>query len=248
MKQLENLTVIIEDILSRNVILEKEIYTYKNPYDLIKNINNSDIKMGIYFLDIELQSEINGLDIAENIRKVDPFCWIVFITANSQYMSMTLKRRIGAMDYIVKPYSNEAIEECISAYLEYYLKNINLITYDKKKYLYLESGRITKRIIVDDIMFFETVEQNEKNHKIRIHLSKQIEEFRYTLRNLEKELEEQGINQFFFRCHASYIVNMKQINQINEKISCIELIMNNNSICYVSKRNKREFKKLYQKN
>lgn len=48
LNQLENLTVIIYEILCRNSILEKEIYAYKNPYDLISNLkNNFDIKMGI---------------------------------------------------------------------------------------------------------------------------------------------------------------------------------------------------------
>lgn len=57
---------------------------------------------GLYFLDIDLQSSINGLELAQEIRKIDSRGYIVFITTHSEMNLLTFRYKIEAMDFILK--------------------------------------------------------------------------------------------------------------------------------------------------
>ena len=55
------------------------ILSTSNPYELLDTIENKDYT-GIYFLDIDLNSNINGIDLAKKIRCYDPRGFIIFVT------------------------------------------------------------------------------------------------------------------------------------------------------------------------
>jgi len=55
-----------------------------------KDKKNNKIKE-LYFLDIELEGGYNEIELAQTIRKYDPRGFIVFVTACSQYLSLTFE-------------------------------------------------------------------------------------------------------------------------------------------------------------
>jgi two-component system response regulator AgrA len=55
----------------------------------------------IYFLDVDLKNEINGIMLAEHIRKKDSSGYIIFITTHSEMSHLTFKYKVEAMDYII---------------------------------------------------------------------------------------------------------------------------------------------------
>ena len=75
-------TVLIEE-LDMQLVLNTG-----DPYVLLEKIRNSQ-NTGIYFLDIDLGSDINGMKLAQLIRLYDPRGFIVFITAHSELSYMT---------------------------------------------------------------------------------------------------------------------------------------------------------------
>ena len=57
---------------------------------------------GLYFLDIDLGSGKNGLELAREIREYDPRGFIVFVTSHSEMSLLTFQYKVEALDFIVK--------------------------------------------------------------------------------------------------------------------------------------------------
>ena len=73
----------IQKIISNLIVLKDwDIIikgTFHSPSELLSAIERRSVP-GLYFLDIELNAEINGLQLAQRIRDYDPDGFIVFIT------------------------------------------------------------------------------------------------------------------------------------------------------------------------
>jgi two-component system chemotaxis response regulator CheY len=66
----------------------------------------------IVFLDIELP-EIDGHQLAGEIRKLDAHALIIMVTGNNYIKDVMQAKKIGASGFIVKPYSKNKILESI---------------------------------------------------------------------------------------------------------------------------------------
>jgi len=73
-----------------------------NPTDVLDYLKQDKKIMGLYFLDLDLGCDINGIQLAEKIKTHDPFGCIVFITADGNSYKLTFEYKLEAMDYIVK--------------------------------------------------------------------------------------------------------------------------------------------------
>ena len=118
--------VIKEEIL--NSKLECSIVlTTDEPELIIEYVEKNKNRTFLYFLDVELESKINGIELAKIIRTLDSMGYIVFITSHVELTMLTFQYKVQAMDYIVKDDFNnvkDKIIECIKeAYNDY--KNIN---------------------------------------------------------------------------------------------------------------------------
>ena len=86
-----------------------------NPYEILDYLKTNKT-CGIYFLDVNLNSDINGIQLAEQIRKYDPRGFIIFITSHAEMSYLTFLYKVEALDYIIKDnYNNisQRIEECL---------------------------------------------------------------------------------------------------------------------------------------
>ena len=70
-------TVLIEE-LDMQLVLDAG-----DPFVLLEKVKTSQ-NTGIYFLDIDLNSNMNGMKLAQQIRLSDPRGFIIFITAHSE--------------------------------------------------------------------------------------------------------------------------------------------------------------------
>jgi two-component system response regulator AgrA len=223
-EQREKLTKIIQDIVDiENFDMEIALAT-EDPAQVISFISKHN-NSGIYFLDVDLNADINGISLAAEIRKYDPRGFIVFITTHSEMSHLTFKFKVEAMDYIVKD-NYEGIKskvyQCIidantkySAKLSELQKNFCVKVGDK-----LINEEFNK------ILFFET---SSMKRKIILHaLDRQIE-FYAKIKDIEEQLDEG-----FYRCHKSYILNKNNIKEIDvsEKIA----YMINGEKCLISSR------------
>ena len=195
-----------------------------DPYMLLEKVKTSQ-NTGIYFLDIDLNSNMNGMKLAQQIRLYDPRGFIIFITAHSELSYMTFQYRVEAMDFVLKDNPAEAkvkLRECLLNAMERHTLQTNKT---HKVYTLEVVGR---KISVDyeDILFFET---SSNIHKVILHAKDRQIEFFSTIKELTNTL---GGN--FVRCHRSFLVNKKDIKEVDTKKRIIHFA--NGETCLMSTR------------
>lgn len=237
--------IICEDDLTQRQFIQNEIIKYANfhlpsvevvlcasrPDEVINYINN--YPADCYFLDIELENNINGLELAGLIRENDPLAIIIFITTFADKLKLTFKYKIAAMDFIVKIQNKEKLSDNIReslniAYKRYLSLGENIST----NILQIRIGENIKNINYEDIFYFET---STRAHKIKLHSKNGIYEFYGKLKDLEK------LDERFCRCHNSYLINLQYLLDYNPK--CGYLIMRNGHECLVSHRYSKNLKR-----
>ena len=219
-------------IIIENFDMEVALST-ENPYSILDYITNNETS-GLYFLDINLNADIDGLILAEKIREYDPRGFIVFITTNEEMTPLIFKYRIEAMDYIIKDdfhAVNERIYQCIiNANKRYSAKATKLGQ--------IFNVKINDKIInveYNKILFFET---SQNKHKIILHAIDKQFEFNSQVKEIEDKLD---INTFY-KCHKSYIININNIKEIDVTRRIAHMV--NGEECLISFRALNGLKKL----
>ncbi|GLC90552.1 LytR/AlgR family response regulator transcription factor [Lysinibacillus piscis] len=181
-----------------------------------------------FLLDIELQHEINGLELANTIRSKDPLASIIFITTYADKLKLTFTYKIAALDFIVKNEPNLA-ENLIDTLHIAYQKHQNIQTEQIDKTFQVKIGEHVQIIPFTDIYCFAT---SLNAHKIEMKEKNGVYEFFSNLTDIEQQLDER-----FFRCHRGYIINLQHIRKIDQTYRTIT--MTNGSICHYSFRYKK---------
>lgn len=174
-----------------------KILTLKNEeYKIFEFISgeqliSSPCDFHIYFLDIKMD-KLTGIEAAKNIRLIDEKAVIIFITALKEYVFDAFDVR--AFHYILKPVNEDKLEEVLSSALIKFKK--------KNKFIIAKTINQSTKIFLNDIMYIES-----ERRKIKVHTTYDIIEYYHKLSDIEEVLS--GYN--FFRCHKSYIVNLKYV-------------------------------------
>ena len=215
-------TVLIEE-LDMQITLDTG-----DPYMLLEKVKTSQ-NTGIYFLDIDLNSNMNGMKLAQQIRLYDPRGFIIFITAHSEMSYMTFQYRVEAMDFVLKDNPAEAkvkIRECLLNAMERY----TLQTNKTHKVFTIQAGGRKISVDYEDILFFET---SSNIHKVILHAKDRQIEFFSTIKDLLKAFGDD-----FVRCHRSFLVNKKNIKEVDTKNRIIHFI--NGETCLMTTRMMKE--------
>lgn len=211
------------DYIIKENHLEMSVYmSTDNPYDVLKIADESS-EVKIYILDIDLNSDINGIELADKIRSRDLQSFIIFITSHSELAYLTFKYKVEAFDYIVKDTRGTLFKELNEALIKIQRKSSNVE--ENKKSFVIRGGRSITKIEFNDILFFETT--TVKN-KLKVNCINRCKEFYSKLKEVEECLDER-----FVKCHKSFIVNTDNIELVNKKEKLI--YMKNGQTCYLSK-------------
>lgn len=218
-EQRKNLKNTIEEILTDKEIKGKIQLSTNSAYEILDyiNINNSN---GVYFLDIEIGQDINGIELARKINDIDKNAIIVMITSHPEMSQLTFKYHIRAVDYIVKDSIEgiyKRVEECLT-FIDEKLKKSS-----ESEFITIENNQCVEKIRYDDILFFETA----KKRTIALHTYDSYVEFKGTLKDIEDKLDKR-----FIKCHRSFIVNRDKVLRIDKKQRI--LFMEDGSRCLIS--------------
>jgi len=225
-------TVVNKHLLSDDFNMDIAL-SVDNPATLLSFIETHQIRGGLYFLDIELQSDINGIELAVEIKDRDVSATIVFITTHSEMMHYTFRLKVEAMEYIVKDSPPEEIErriiECTDTAYQRFIEG----KHAKSKYYIAKVGTQILNILYDDILFFES--STEQRHKLILHKKNGTLAFRGHITGVSK------IGFPFCMCHKSYVVNVNHVKQVDKSNRECEMI--DGSIIPISVRKITEFLK-----
>lgn len=223
-QQLMKLKKYIEGSIMIENLDMKIVLSTENPEDIIEYLKKNQVS-GLYFLDVDLNSNINGIKLAEIIREYDPRGFIVFVTTHAEMSYLTFIYKVEAMDYIIKDKPeniHKRIHECIlNAQKKYSSKATGL----QKIFTFKADNKIIS-IEYSKILFFET---SDIIHKVILHAIDRQIEFYGKMKDIEAILDDR-----FYRCHRSFLVNKDNIAKIDTTKRVIHMI--NGQVCFVAAR------------
>ena len=153
-------------------------------------------KIDILFLDIQMK-DMDGMDTAKELRDRKFKGFLIFITVLKEMVFRSFE--VQAFDYLVKPIDEKYFEKMMERLLAS-MKNNNEAS------LLVQKGYESTIIPFEDIVFCEII-----NRKVYLHLvSSEIIDFYDRIENLETKLDSR-----FFRCHRSYLINLRHLKSIH---------------------------------
>lgn len=210
-------------ILINNLDFKIEIST-DNPKEIMSALNSKNKERGIYFLDVDLKSEINGIQLGAEIRKQDPNGFIIFITSHGELSYLTFTYKVEALDYIVK--DDFQISNRVSECLLYIERKLSLEEGEVSKVFVAKVGDKNVSIDFNNILFFETT---EKLHRIKVHGTNRTFTFYGTMKEVMAKLDNR-----FYQCHRSFIINRDFIKEIDKSKMLVTL--KNGQVAMISSR------------
>lgn len=235
----QNQLNLFKKYITNTIIIEgmdmKIALTTSDPHELLQKILTAE-NTGLFFLDIDLKSDMDGLALAQRIRQIQPRCFIIFITSHSEMSFLTFQYKVEALDFIIKDtqeHIKSKIHECL---LDVEQKYTSLNNGINRAFVIHQNDRCIT-IDYNDIICFET---SANIHKVLLHAKKRVIEFSGQLKEVEKQLDYR-----FYRCHRSYIINRDNITEVD--FTTLTVSMNNGETVPVSVRLKKGLKKMMQK-
>ena len=195
---LDRLSKMLEAIFITNNIDASNGLKSSTPSDVINYVENH--KVDVLILDINLNCDINGCDIADMVRKKSKDVYIIFSTGHLEYALLAYKYK--TFDYLPKPVIQERFEETV-------LRLIDDINQAPTKFIRLNNN---KTIINED----EVNYIKKDGMKLVFCTNTRTYETYSSFNKIQNCLPEN-----FIRCHKSYIVNVKNISDINSNKNTI---------------------------
>ena len=190
---------------------EQELLSYvkENPTDVI-------------ILDINLKSNLTGLDIATQLRKQHNKAYIIFTTAHSEFVFLAYKCK--TFDFLCKPVAQERLEETILRLFEDIKNNSS-----GKSYIRLDN----KNTIINgnEVQYIK-----REGMKIIFHTQTRDYEVYSSFAKIQHLLPDN-----FLRCHKSFIANINNIEKLEPVNNLV--YFKGDDTCDIGPKYKEEFMK-----
>jgi len=158
-------------------------------------LDRYDGSCDLVLMDIQM-TPLDGMETARCLRGFDDRVILIFVTNMAQYALQGYE--VEALDFLVKPVEYPVIRRL----LDRVLPRIRPAPSEK---LCLRSREGTTLIPTSDICYVESY-----NHKVIVHTPERDIPGSETLQSVEAKLRAQ----YFFRCHAAFLVNLEYVERI----------------------------------
>jgi DNA-binding LytR/AlgR family response regulator len=172
--------------------LEWSIYTDGDQF-----MDQYQSQFDIILLDIQMPL-MDGMTVAEEIRKIDQHVIIIFITNMTQYAIKGYA--VDALDYVLKPINYFAFKERLQKALE-------RLEYKKSRFITVKVKGGMARLDLKDLYYIES-----QGHQLLFHTKDGLIESSGAIKHYEQELLADG----FYRIHKGFIVNLNYVQGIND--------------------------------
>ena len=177
----------------------------------------------IIFLDVVMPL-FNGIEIAKEIRRQDKNVKIVFLTSSSDYAVESYS--VKASNYLLKPVAEEKFYNCLAELLEEFSQELPSIL--------VKSFSTTHHVMLNQIEYIEA----QNRYSILYLLDGESIRTPKQLYALEDELT---LENGFYKCHRSYIINLHHVNSYSGS----EIKMRSGSVIPLSRSYNSNFKETY---
>lgn len=205
---------------------------FENPIDALKYIESNNVD--VVFLDINMP-ELDGMTLGKIINRFNKEIKLIFISAYKDYAVEAFE--IKAFDYILKPYSEERINNVLNNLAEEFSKNSSAIKDSNITKITVNLDSKMFVLSTNDILY---IEADEKETHIF------TENGMYSSKMKISQLESVLTDNLFFRCHRSYIVNIDKIVEVEPWFNSTYIlkVTNSNFKIAVSRNKVKELKEI----
>lgn len=158
----------------------------------------------IYFLDIDLEARLDGVQLAIKVREMDPKGIIIFLTAIKTRLFETVNLVIEPLAYLVKTNFTLATLQLKIAEISALIQR----RYDKADFLIVDVEGIIHKIGYEHIYFIETL---PRTRRTRVHLEKDVLSVNIPINELKGKLM---FTEFLLDLQ-SYIINPSKIENLD---------------------------------
>lgn len=202
----------------REILEEMKIPCVVRRFFSGRELTGSRDNFDIIFLDI-IMAELDGIKTAQIFRESAFDKIIVFISSSRDYVFDGYD--VEAFQYLLKPIDEKKLKTVLKRAVVKTEKR-------KQEYIVVSRERQIRKLFLDDIYYFEI-----RGRMIDVHGLDGIFSYYEQMSVLEDHLRGKG----FFRCHKSYLVNLKYVDVYNRR----EVILDNGERIAIAKRRYEDF-------
>ncbi|MFI3605877.1 LytR/AlgR family response regulator transcription factor [Vagococcus fluvialis] len=232
--QLSHLDRIIRNHIMINDMSLSLCLSSTDPYDIVAYFNRNEVSNGIYFLDIDLGTSIDGISLGQIIREKDPLGKIIFITTHDELAPLTLERKVEPLGYIIKDKDDikKKVIECLDVS---YKRYVNTLCSQRK----IITFSIAKKIFNIDLDTVIFIEPSTTAHKLILYTDNGQYEFYGKINDYEK------IHSELFRCHKAFLINPNKIEAVDFKKR--EIYFSHELSCFFSAVKRKKIESFFSK-
>ena len=197
----------------------KVAFTSDNAASILDYVNHHHVD--VLILDINLNSSISGIELAQTIRKTNKNIYIIFSTGHLEYSLIAYS--VKTFDYLPKPITMERLEVTLKRLMED-------IKFADKEFLYIDKNTFINHADINLI--------KRDGMKVVFCTSNQEYETYSSFNKLQNILPDN-----FIRCHKSFIVNTNNISNINSSKN--EIIFQDHSSCGIGPKYKNKVMEVF---
>ena len=172
----------------------------------------------IIFLDI-IMSDLDGMKTAQLFRGKAFDKILIFMSSSREFVFDAYD--VEAFQYLLKPVDDKKLKNVLQ-------KAVMKTEGRSQEFIIVSRERQKKKLFLDDIYYFEI-----RGRIVDVHGAEGIFTYYEKIGELENKLRDKG----FFRCHKSYLINLKYVAGYNRQ----DVILDNGEKIMIAKRRYEEF-------
>lgn len=217
---LSKLKDMLENIFLKNDLDACVKFSTTRADKLIDYFNTNTNHTDVLFLDIDLDCNYNGIELAKKIRKNNKSIYLIFVTGHFEYIISAYECK--TFDFIQKPFSQSKIEKTILRLFEDFEGN-------NSSFIRLSTnGKVLNQSTINYIQ--------KDGMKTVYNMDSGTVESYGSFINIADNLPNN-----FVRCHKSYIVNINNISNVDFKCNTIYFKDSTETKCFIGPKYKNNF-------
>ncbi len=198
-QELFQISELVDEYLSYGLAEDKiEVHSFASSMKLLTQIESGK-HFDIFLLDV-IMPNINGIELAAEIRSRDQVAKIIFLTSSSEFAVESYS--VSAFNYLLKPIQKDQLFSVLE-------KACNDILSGLKKFIIVKTPSSLSKVFLHELIYVEVIGRNICFHQKSGVTIESIS----TISQLEAVLL---IDKRFIKPHRSYIVNLDYIKNLSQ--------------------------------